>query len=44
MDTLYLLGFGPRLPDAVADLAPALHPDLAQDLANDAAARPGGRS
>jgi iron complex transport system substrate-binding protein len=28
MDTLYLLSFGPRLPDAVADLARALHPDL----------------
>lgn len=33
MDTLYLLGFGPRLPDAVADLARALHPGLAVDLA-----------
>jgi len=44
MDTLYLLGFGPRLPDAVADLALALHPELAQDLANDAAPKPGGRS
>ena len=42
MDTLYLLGFGPRLPDAVADLARSLHPELAQDLANDAAPRPGG--
>jgi iron complex transport system substrate-binding protein len=31
MDTLYLLGFGPRLPDAVADLARALHPDLERE-------------
>lgn len=44
MDTLYLLGFGPRLPDAVADLARALHPELSEELANDAAPRPGGRS
>ena len=29
MDTLYLLGFGPRLPLALADLARALHPDRA---------------
>lgn len=29
MDTLYLLGFGPRLPHALADLARALHPDRA---------------
>ncbi|WP_158044712.1 heme/hemin ABC transporter substrate-binding protein [Skermanella pratensis] len=29
MDTLYLLGFGPRLPHAAADLARALHPDRA---------------
>ena len=28
MDGLYLLGFGPRLPYAVHDLAAALHPDL----------------
>jgi iron complex transport system substrate-binding protein len=40
MDTLYLLGFGPRLPDAVADLARALHPDLAKELPPAAA---GGR-
>lgn len=26
MDTMYLLGFGPRTPDAVADLFRALHP------------------
>ncbi|WP_445682860.1 heme/hemin ABC transporter substrate-binding protein [Radicibacter daui] len=26
MDTMYLLGFGPRTPDAVADLFHALHP------------------
>lgn len=26
MDALYLLGFGPRLPDAMADLAAMLHP------------------
>jgi iron complex transport system substrate-binding protein len=29
MDGLYLLGFGPRMPDAAADLARALYPDLA---------------
>lgn len=40
MDTLYLLGFGPRLPNAVADLARALHPGLAIDLAP----KPDGKS
>ena len=29
MDGLYLLGFGPRTPDAVRDLMAALYPDLA---------------
>lgn len=28
MDGLYLLGFGPRAPDAARDLAVALHPEL----------------
>ncbi|MBZ9937096.1 ABC transporter substrate-binding protein [Mesorhizobium sp. BR1-1-16] len=28
MDGLYLLGFGPRMPDAARDLALALYPDL----------------
>ncbi|MEO0962446.1 MAG: ABC transporter substrate-binding protein, partial [Pseudomonadota bacterium] len=27
MDSLYLLGFGPRAPEAAADLASVLHPD-----------------
>jgi iron complex transport system substrate-binding protein len=31
MDGLYLLGFGPRTPDAVLDLARLLHGDLAGD-------------
>jgi iron complex transport system substrate-binding protein len=31
MDGLYLLGFGPRTPDAVLDLARLLHGDLADD-------------
>ncbi|EWY38015.1 ABC transporter substrate-binding protein [Skermanella stibiiresistens SB22] len=39
MDTLYLLGFGPRLPDAIADLARALHPDHAGDFPKPAAER-----
>jgi iron complex transport system substrate-binding protein len=39
MDTLYLLGFGPRLPDAVADLARALHPDHAEDFSKPPAGR-----
>jgi iron complex transport system substrate-binding protein len=26
MDSLYLLGFGPRTPQAVRDLAVAIHP------------------
>ena len=30
MDGLLLLGFGPRTPQAVAELAEALHPDLAE--------------
>ena len=30
MDDLYLLGFGPRTGQAIADLARLLHPDLAQ--------------
>lgn len=30
MDGLYLLGFGPRTPAAVLDLARALHPELAR--------------
>jgi iron complex transport system substrate-binding protein len=30
MDDLYLLGFGPRTGQAVADLARLLHPELAQ--------------
>lgn len=30
MDGLLLLGFGPRTPQAVAELAKALHPDLAE--------------
>ncbi|WP_062207376.1 hemin ABC transporter substrate-binding protein [Aureimonas sp. AU12] len=30
MDGLYLLGFGPRTPDAVRDLAARLYPDLAE--------------
>jgi iron complex transport system substrate-binding protein len=30
MDDLYLLGFGPRLGEAVRDLALQLHPELAQ--------------
>jgi ABC-type hemin transport system substrate-binding protein len=29
MDALALLGFGPRTPAAVAELARALHPELA---------------
>jgi iron complex transport system substrate-binding protein len=33
MDGLKLLGFGPRTPEAVAELARALHPDLAERLA-----------
>ncbi|PWR23491.1 heme/hemin ABC transporter substrate-binding protein [Zavarzinia compransoris] len=28
MDALYLLGFGPRSPDAVLDLARSLHPEM----------------
>lgn len=28
MDALYLLGFGPRTPDAIDELGRALHPDL----------------
>jgi iron complex transport system substrate-binding protein len=28
MDGLYLLGFGPRTPQAAQDLMAALHPDL----------------
>lgn len=32
MDAMLLLGFGPRTPDAVAELAGALHPDLAGRL------------
>ena len=32
MDGLKLLGFGPRTPAAVAELARALHPDAALDL------------
>lgn len=40
MDGLYLLGFGPRTPMAVRDLARALHPDLAlPPLASEAAYR-----
>lgn len=31
MDGMYLLGFGPRTPEALADLARALHPGLALD-------------
>ncbi|RKT44663.1 heme/hemin ABC transporter substrate-binding protein [Thiocapsa rosea] len=31
MDDLYLLGFGPRLPAAIADLAAELHPRLAPE-------------
>jgi iron complex transport system substrate-binding protein len=31
MDDLYLLGFGPRLPAAIADLAAELHPELAPE-------------
>ena len=27
MDSLYLLGFGPRTPDAARDLMASLHPD-----------------
>ncbi|MDF2689286.1 MAG: hypothetical protein K0Q80_2251, partial [Microvirga sp.] len=30
MDALYLLGFGPRTPDAARDLMAALHPDQMQ--------------
>ena len=33
MDGLKLLGFGPRTPEAVAELARALHPDRAGDIA-----------
>lgn len=33
MDGLKLLGFGPRTPEAVAELARALHPDRAADIA-----------
>ena len=29
-DTLLLLGFGPRTPEAARELAAALHPDLAR--------------
>jgi ABC-type hemin transport system substrate-binding protein len=29
MDDLYLLGFGPRTGQAIADLARLLHPELA---------------
>ena len=29
MDGLYLLGFGPRMPDAARDLAAAFYPSLA---------------
>ena len=29
-DTLLLLGFGPRTPQAALELAAALHPDLAR--------------
>ena len=32
MDGLKLLGFGPRTPEAVAELARALHPDRAGDI------------
>jgi len=32
MDSLKLLGFGPRTPEAVAELARALHPDRAAEL------------
>ena len=31
MDTLYLLGFGPRTGQAALDLTLKLHPELAQD-------------
>ncbi|WP_112662766.1 heme/hemin ABC transporter substrate-binding protein [Microvirga flavescens] len=31
MDTLYLLGFGPRTPNAAGDLMLALYPDLADE-------------
>lgn len=32
MDAMKLLGFGPRTPEAVAELAAALHPDLAEAI------------
>lgn len=34
MDGLYLLGFGPRMPDAARDLAAAFYPQLALPAAN----------
>ena len=33
MDTLKLLGFGLRTPEAIAELARALHPDQASTIA-----------
>lgn len=41
MDAMKLLGFGPRTPEAVAELASALHPELASELVEEpSAARP----
>jgi iron complex transport system substrate-binding protein len=40
MDGLYLLGFGPRTPDAAHDLMSALYPDLALPSLPKAEARP----
>lgn len=34
VDTMLMLGFGPRTPQAVATLAKALHPDLKLQIAN----------
>ncbi|MDD2867514.1 hemin ABC transporter substrate-binding protein [Neomegalonema sp.] len=38
MDAMKLLGFGPRTPEAVEELATALHPELAPELARALAA------